>query len=119
MQSWLGWSTRRPTRFGRWAWAKGTPSGCTCPWCRSWWSPCWRRPGRDHWWHELVPRQAESAATERTAAEDVLMVIYTSGTTGAPKGAVHTHCGFPVKAAQDMPFGTEVHPGDRPYWMTD
>jgi acetyl-CoA synthetase len=67
----------------------------------------------------LVPRQAESAATERTAAEDVLMVIYTSGTTGAPKGAVHTHCGFPVKAAQDMAFGTDVHPGDRIYWMTD
>ena len=77
------------------------------------------QPGRDHWWHELVPGQAESAPTERTAAEDVLMVIYTSGTTGAPKGAVHTHCGFPVKAAQDMAFGTDVHPGDRIYWMTD
>jgi len=77
------------------------------------------RKGRDHWWHELVPRQADAATTERTAAEDVLMVIYTSGTTGAPKGAVHTHCGFPVKAAQDMAFGTDVHPGDRIYWMTD
>jgi acetyl-CoA synthetase len=75
--------------------------------------------GRDRWWHELVPRQSESAVTEHTAAEDVLMVIYTSGTTGAPKGAVHTHCGFPVKAAQDMAFGTDVHRDDRIYWMTD
>ena len=39
------------------------------------------------------------------------MIIYTSGTTGKPKGAVHTHCGFPVKAAQDMAFGTDVHRG--------
>lgn len=42
----------------------------------------------------LVPAQSPVAETERTAAEDVLMVIYTSGTTGRPKGAVHTHCGF-------------------------
>ncbi len=49
----------------------------------------------------------------------MLMIIYTSGTTGRPKGAVHTHCGFPVKSAQDMAFGTDVHPGDVIYWMTD
>jgi acetyl-CoA synthetase len=75
--------------------------------------------GRDHWWHELVDSQSESAETERTDAEQVLMVIYTSGTTGRPKGAVHTHAGFPIKAAQDMAFGTDVHPGQRVYWMTD
>ena len=75
--------------------------------------------GRDHWWHELVERQPEAAPTEVTSAEDHLMLIYTSGTTGRPKGAVHTHCGFPVKAAQDMAFGTDLHPGERIYWMTD
>jgi acetyl-CoA synthetase len=83
--------------------------------------------GRDHWWHELVERQSDTAETEDTAAEDPLMIIYTSGTTGRPKGALHTHCGFPVKAAQDMAFGTDVHPfdaaqgrpGDVFYWMTD
>jgi acetyl-CoA synthetase len=32
---------------------------------------------------------------------------------------VHTHCGFPVKAAQDMAFGADVHAGDRIYWITD
>jgi acetyl-CoA synthetase len=77
------------------------------------------QPGRDHWWHKLIPSQPEEAATEVTDAEDTLMVIYTSGTTGLPKGAVHTHCGFPVKAAQDMAFGTDIHPGQRIYWMTD
>jgi acetyl-CoA synthetase len=76
-------------------------------------------PGRDVWWHEIVYRQEEVCETERTSAEDLLMIIYTSGTTGKPKGAVHTHCGFPVKAAQDMAFGTDIHPGDVIYWMTD
>ena len=76
-------------------------------------------PGRDHWWHTLVDVQPESAETEQTDAEQVLMVIYTSGTTGRPKGAVHTHAGFPVKAAQDMAFGTDLHPGQLLYWITD
>jgi acetyl-CoA synthetase len=75
--------------------------------------------GRDHWWHELVDSQNDEAETEITSAEDPIMVIYTSGTTGKPKGAQHTHCGFPVKAAQDMAFGTDVHSGDVIYWMTD
>jgi len=75
--------------------------------------------GRDVWWHELIPRQAPEAAPAPTAAEDLLMLIYTSGTTGRPKGAVHTHCGFPVKAAQDMAFGTDIHAGEVIYWITD
>ncbi len=75
--------------------------------------------GRDLWWHDLMPGQSEIAQCTPTSAEDVLMVIHTSGTTGKPKGAVHTHCGFPVKAAQDMAFGTDIHPGDVIYWMSD
>lgn len=74
---------------------------------------------RDYWWHELVNSQSDVCETEKTSAEDPMMVIYTSGTTGKPKGALHTHCGFPIKAAQDMAFGTDVHPGDVIYWMTD
>lgn len=75
--------------------------------------------GREHWWHELVASQSPVAETADTAAEELLMIIYTSGTTGRPKGAVHTHCGFPVKAAQDMAFGMDTHPEDTIYWMTD
>lgn len=81
--------------------------------------PVKMKNSRDHWWHELVDQQAVESSTEPTAAEDILMIIYTSGTTGKPKGAVHTHCGFPVKAAQDMAFGTDVHAGDVIYWLTD
>jgi acetyl-CoA synthetase len=75
--------------------------------------------GRDHWWTDLISAQSESCMTEPTDAEDPLMIIYTSGTTGLAKGAVHTHCGFPVKAAQDMAFGTDLHPDQTIYWMTD
>ncbi|MEZ4517258.1 MAG: AMP-binding protein [Chloroflexota bacterium] len=82
-------------------------------------NPVTMQPGRDHWWHDLVPGQSPDAPLEPTAAEDLLMIIYTSGTTGLPKGAVHTHCGFLVKAAQDMAFGTDVNAGDTIYWMTD
>ena len=74
---------------------------------------------RDHWWHELVERQSEEANTEHTAAEDPRMIIYTSGTTGRPKGAVHTHCGFPIKAAQDMAHGLDLHADEALYWLTD
>jgi acetyl-CoA synthetase len=52
-------------------------------------------------------------------ADRPAMLIYTSGTTGKPKGAVHTHCGFPVKAAADMVQCMDVKRGDVVWWMTD
>ncbi len=79
-------------------------------------------PGRDRTWDELMERASgspESAETERTEAEDPVMLIYTSGTTGRPKGAVHTHCGFPVKAAQDMAHPMDLRPGEVMWWMSD
>jgi len=75
--------------------------------------------GRDLWWDDLIDGQPFSAETERTSAEDVLMVIYTSGTTGRPKGAVHTHCGFPIKGAQDMAHGFDIQEFDTMFWMSD
>ncbi|PSQ99874.1 MAG: AMP-dependent synthetase [Bacteroidetes bacterium QS_9_68_14] len=75
--------------------------------------------GRDHFWSDLVPRQDDFYETTETSAEDPLMLIYTSGTTGAPKGAVHSHCGFPVKAAQDMRHSMDLKEGETMYWMSD
>ena len=66
-----------------------------------------------------LPGPFDDAPTEHTSAEDPMMIIYTSGTTGRPKGAVHTHCGFPIKAAQDMWQGLDLHPDETLFWMTD
>jgi acetyl-CoA synthetase len=74
---------------------------------------------RDHRWEELIPRQSDAYDTARTDAEDPLMIIYTSGTTGRPKGAVHSHCGFPIEAAQDMAHCFDVHDTDTMYWISD
>src|SRR6266700_648486 len=62
---------------------------------------------------------AATTNTEKTSAEDVMMLIYTSGTTGRPKGAVHTHCGCPIKAAQDMWHGLDLHGDETLFWLTD
>jgi acetyl-CoA synthetase len=57
--------------------------------------------------------------TESCTDADAALVIYTSGTTGRPKGIVHSHCGFPVKAAQDMALNMDVHPAERVCWISD
>jgi acetyl-CoA synthetase len=54
-----------------------------------------------------------------TDAHDPFMIIYTSGTTGKPKGTVHVHSGFPVKAAFDAAYCFDVGPGDILFWVTD
>ena len=75
--------------------------------------------GRDIWWDDLIADQPDEAPAHPTDAEDRVMIIYTSGTTGRPKGAVHTHCGFPLKAAMDMALGLDLRQWDTLYWMTD
>ena len=54
-----------------------------------------------------------------TEADSPFMIIYTSGTTGRPKGTVHVHGGFPVKATQDMAHCFDVGEQDRLLWFTD
>jgi acetyl-CoA synthetase len=75
--------------------------------------------GRDHWWHECVAGQPRAFETVATAANDPYMVIYTSGTTGRPKGAVHVHAGFPIKAAHDLAYCFDLQEDDLLFWLTD
>ena len=70
-------------------------------------------------WPAGADRLPVECPNEPTDAEDPLMLIYTSGTTGRPKGAVHTHCGFPIKTAQDMVHSFDVHEGETMYWVSD
>jgi acetyl-CoA synthetase len=78
------------------------------------------RSERDAWWDAAVtsasPEPLDSAATD---ANDPFMIIYTSGTTGRPKGALHVHGGFPVKAAVDLAHAFDLQAGDTLFWFTD
>src|SRR5213083_671094 len=75
---------------------------------------------RDVWWDDVVAGGIGADETfADTCAEDPCMIIYTSGTTGRPKGAVHVHGGFPVKAAQDLAHCFDLQPGDLMWWFTD
>jgi acetyl-CoA synthetase len=78
-------------------------------------------PYKTHSWSEVISLSTLNSqfSTEHTSAEDPMMIIYTSGTTGKPKGAVHTHCGFPIKSAQDMWHGLDLHADETLFWMTD
>lgn len=76
--------------------------------------------GRDIDYHQLLA-QAPSASypTKAVPAETPLLLIYTSGTTGRPKGALHPHLGFPLKAAQDLWHAFDLRQEDVFFWYTD
>jgi acetyl-CoA synthetase len=87
----------------------------------------WNRD-RDRWWDEALDGARAAlidedgpgtAAPPETDPETPYMLIYTSGTTGRPKGAVHVHGGFPIKAAQDLAHTFDLRPGDGLFWFTD
>ena len=70
-------------------------------------------------WSDLIAGPGDPAPTVQTDPEDPYMIIYTSGTTGRPKGAVHVHAGFPIKATQDLAHCFDLQSDDTLFWLTD
>lgn len=78
------------------------------------------RRARDVPWDAFRDARATAdCAAEPMGEEDRLMLAYTSGTTGTPKGAVHTHAGFLVKAASEVAYAFDVRRGDVVLWAAD
>ncbi len=67
----------------------------------------------------LAATPPEVPGDDSFGASAPLMLVYTSGTTGKPKGVVHTHGGFPLKAAQDMAMAFDLREDDTLMWVTD
>lgn len=82
-------------------------------------TPCGWNADRDRWWHDMVLDDGAGAETVATAADEPYMILYTSGTTGRPKGSVHIHAGFPIKATHDLAYCFDVQADDTVFWLTD
>jgi acetyl-CoA synthetase len=75
------------------------------------------KPGRDHWYHELMKDAQPACPPEPMDAEDVLYILYTSGTTGKPKGIVHTTGGYLTGVATTTRLVFDLKPEDI-FWCT-
>jgi acetyl-CoA synthetase len=77
------------------------------------------RPGRDHYWDEVVATSPDELAPLDVDSEHPYLLTYTSGTTGRPKGIVHVHGGFLVSIAREVAYQADAHADDRLHFSTD
>jgi len=75
------------------------------------------KPGRDHWWHELIETVDADCPAAELDAEHPLYILYTSGTTGKPKGILHTTGGYLTQAAYTTKMVFDLKDEDV-YWCT-
>jgi len=69
------------------------------------------KPGRDHWWHDVMKDSSPQCEVEWMDAEDPLFILYTSGSTGKPKGVLHTIGGYMVFTAVTHKYIFDYHDG--------
>ncbi len=75
------------------------------------------KPGRDHWWHELMQTVNTDCPAVELDSEHPLYILYTSGTTGKPKGILHTTGGYLTQAAYTTKLVFDLKDEDV-YWCT-
>ena len=75
------------------------------------------KPGRDHWYHDLMREAKPSCKPAVMDAEDMLFILYTSGTTGKPKGIVHTTGGYLTQALATTRLVFDLRDDDV-FWCT-
>ncbi len=75
------------------------------------------KPGRDHWWPELMNDASPQCDPVWMDANEPLFILYTSGSTGKPKGVLHTLGGYMVFGAVTHKHVFDYHDGDI-FWCT-
>ncbi len=94
-----------------------TPSVESCVVVKRTGSKIHMEPGRDHWWHELMPTVNAECGAEELDSEHPLFILYTSGTTGKPKGILHTTGGYLLQAHLTTKWIFDLKDEDI-YWCT-
>jgi acetyl-CoA synthetase len=79
--------------------------------------PVEMKPGRDMWWHELMPGASANCPAEPFDSEHPLYLLYTSGSTGKPKGVLHTSAGYLLGCSLTHRWVFDLREDDT-YWCT-